>query len=154
MGPVIHYTSHEIRRALDARVAAEVTPELSGARGLVLGEIVRANEEQRNVYQRDIEEWFHIRRSSVTTLLQGMEQDGFITRCAVAQDARLKRLVATEKGLAYYGRLRSCIDAFEAELQQNIDAADLAVTWRVLEQLLDNLSKMPQSRQECIEGRE
>ena len=74
---------------------------------MVLGDIVRANRNGRDVYQRDIEQWFNIRRSSVTALLQGMAQDGFITRCAVEKDARLKRLVATDKGRAAgFGRQR------------------------------------------------
>ena len=89
-GALLNQTSRLIRRALDARINAEVSSELSGVRGMVLGDIVRAERQGRDVYQRDIEQWFNIRRSSVTAMLQGMEQDGFITRSAVAKDARLK----------------------------------------------------------------
>ena len=95
-GALVNQTARVVRRALDARITADVSPELSGARGMVLGDIVRANRSGRDVYQRDIEQWFNIRRSSVTAMLQGLEQDGFITRCSVEKDARLKRLVATE----------------------------------------------------------
>ena len=90
-GALLNQTSRVIRRALDARISG-VNPDLSGVRGMVLGDIVRGNRSGRDVYQRDIEQWFNIRRSSVTAMLQGMEQDGFITRCAVEKDARLKRL--------------------------------------------------------------
>ena len=84
-GALLNQTSRLIRRALDARINAEVSSELSGVRGMVLGDIVRAERQGRDVYQRDIEQWFNIRRSSVTAMLQGMEQDGFITRSAVAK---------------------------------------------------------------------
>lgn len=84
-GALLNQTSRLIRRALDARINAEVSSELSGVRGMVLGDIVRAERQGRDVYQRDIEQWFNIRRSSVTAMLQGMEQDGFITRSAVAR---------------------------------------------------------------------
>lgn len=97
-GALLSHTSRMLRRAMDTRIAAEVTPELTGVRGMLLGEIICANNENRDVYQRDVEQWFHIRRSSVTAILQGMEQDGFITRCSVEKDARLKRLAATPKG--------------------------------------------------------
>ena len=76
-GALLNQTSRLIRRALDARINAEVSSELSGVRGMVLGDIVRAERQCRDVYQRDIEQWFNIRRSSVTAMLQGMEQDGF-----------------------------------------------------------------------------
>ena len=90
-GALLNQTARVIRRALDARISG-VNPDLSGVRGMVLGDIVRGNRSGRDVYQRDIEQWFNIRRSSVTAMLQGMEQDGFLTRCAVEKDARLKRL--------------------------------------------------------------
>ena len=46
--------SRTIRRALDARVSAEVAPELGGIQGMVLGRIVAANREGSDLYQRDI----------------------------------------------------------------------------------------------------
>ena len=67
-GALLNQTSRLIRRALDARINAEVSSELSGVRGMVLGDIVRAERQGRDVYQRDIEQWFNIRRSSVTAM--------------------------------------------------------------------------------------
>ena len=99
---------------------------------------VRANRNGRDVYQRDIEQWFNIRRSSVTALLQGMEQDGFITRCAVEKDARLKRLVATDKGRACHAEIEASIAQFESDLQKGIDPQQAAVARAVLEQTLRN----------------
>ena len=39
-GALLNQTSRLIRRALDARINAEVSSELSGVRGMVLGDIV------------------------------------------------------------------------------------------------------------------
>ena len=127
-----------LRRAMDARIAAEVTPELTGVRGMILGEIFRANNENRDVYQRDVEQWLHIRRSSVTAILQGMEQDGFITRCSVEKDARLKRLVVTPKGVAYHDRIGTSINRFEQDLQQGLTPEEMAAARAVLTRILHN----------------
>ncbi len=137
-GALVAQTFRVIRRALDARIAADVTPELTGVRGMLLGEIVRANKENRDVYQRDVEHWMQIRRSSVTAVLQAMEQDGFITRSSVARDARLKRLNATAKGVAYHERIRLSIARFERELQRGVEPERQAVARAVLEQILAN----------------
>ena len=123
-GALLNQTSRLIRRALDA--------------GMVLGDIVRAERQCRDVYQRDIEQWFNIRRSSVTAMLQGMEQDGFITRSAVAKDARLKRLIATEKGRACHKQIEASIARFEDDLQSGIDPQQAAAARAVLEQTLRN----------------
>ena len=130
-GALLNQSARVIRRALDARISG-VNPDLSGVRGMVLGDIVRANRNGRDVYQRDIEQWFNIRRSSVTALLQGMEQDGFITRCAVEKDARLKRLVAC------HAEIEASIAQFESDLQKGIDPQQAAVARAVLEQTLRN----------------
>ena len=137
-GALLNQTSRLIRRALDARINAEVSSELSGVRGMVLGDIVRAERQGRDVYQRDIEQWFNIRRSSVTAMLQGMEQDGFITRSAVAKDARLKRLIPTEKGRACHKQIEESIARFEDDLQSGIDPQQAAAARAVLEQTLRN----------------
>ena len=108
-GALLNQTSRVIRRALDARIS-----------------------------QRDIEQWFNIRRSSVTAMLQGMEQDGFITRCAVEKDARLKRLVATDKGRACHEQIEACIAQFEDDLQAGIDPQQTAAARAVLELTLKN----------------
>ena len=51
----------------------------------------------RDVYQKDIEEEFQIRKSTATGILKLMEKHGFIRRESAQQDARLKRIVPTKK---------------------------------------------------------
>ena len=135
---MVSEVSRTIRRALDARVSAEVAPELGGIQSMVLGRIVAANREGSDLYQRDIEKWLHIQRSSVTSMLQNMEQAGLITRSAVQKDARLKRLQATPKGVAYHDRVHDTIDRYEAELQAGLSQQELAAMRRGLDVLLQN----------------
>src|SRR5699024_6414405 len=56
----------------------------------------------RELYQRDVEEVFCIRRSTASRFLQNLEKDGMLTRQSVPQDARLKKLVPTEKAIAIH----------------------------------------------------
>ena len=49
----------------------------------------------RDVYQKDLEATFHIRRSTASGILQIMVRDGLLVREPVEGDARLKRLVLT-----------------------------------------------------------
>lgn len=135
---MVSEVSRTIRRALDARVSAEVAPELGGIQGMVLGRIVAANREDCDIYQRDIEKWLHIQRSSVTSMLQNMEQAGLITRSAVQKDARLKRLQATPKGVAYHNRVHNTIDRYETELQSGLSQQELETMRRGLNVLLRN----------------
>lgn len=80
---------------------------------MVLGFLMQETESGKQIYQRDLEARFHTNRSSITTMLQGMEQSGFITREVVAKDARLKSLVPTEKGRQCAAAIHQCISDFE-----------------------------------------
>ena len=51
----------------------------------------------RDIYQKDVEAEFQIRRSTATGILQLLEKNGFILRKAEDRDARLKKIVPTEK---------------------------------------------------------
>lgn len=145
VGRSLSQTSHQINRALDSCIAMRVDPELTGVRCFMLGCIVRAKQSGQTLYQRDLERMFHVRRSSVTSMLKNMESAGFITRASVEQDARLKSLAPTEKGAACYERMVRCITAFEEQLLRGVDSEELARLYGTLEKLQTNAQQAPAS---------
>ena len=124
VGRTLNYAAREISCALDAYISTRVSPELTGMRGMVLGFLMQETESGKQIYQRDLEARFHTNRSSITTMLQGMEQSGFITREVVAKDARLKSLVPTEKGRQCAAAIHQCISDFEHDLQNGVSAQE------------------------------
>ena len=65
------------------------------------GQIIRylCENRENDIYQRDIEAALGSRRSTVSVLLSSMEAGGFIERQSVDYDARLKKIVLTEKAV-------------------------------------------------------
>ena len=91
------------------------------------------------VFQRDIEREFSITRSTVTNILQLMERKGYIARQSVAQDARLKQLVLTEKGRQFHGNTMLALhqtDEYVASLLTEEENTELL---RLLNKLRDAL---------------
>ena len=70
---------------------------LTSIQSRILGHLRHAEEEGRDVFQRDIEDVFRIKRSSVTSVLQTLERKELVVRESVPGDARMKKLVLTEK---------------------------------------------------------
>lgn len=126
--------SNKIRRKIDA---SSSHGELSGAQGKALHFILA---QTNNVFQKDIEEEFGLRPPTATELLKKMERDGLIRREAVSYDARLKRIIATEKALRYKEQVISDLENLENELTRGIDAGDLKVFFRVMDKMFGNLS--------------
>ena len=74
------------------------------------------NEGRGDVYQKDLEEAFGIRRSSVSGILQNMEKAGYLSREGSLHDARVKRVVLTEKGKKLDQSLLDYIRSLEEEM--------------------------------------
>lgn len=91
------------------------------------------------VFQRDIEREFSITRSTVTNILQLMEHKGYIERRSVPQDARLKQLVLTDKGIECHEKTMFVLhktDDFTAGLLTEEENAELL---RLLNKLREGL---------------
>ena len=50
-----------------------------------------------NIYQKDIEKFFGLKKSTITSILNSLEDAGYIERKVGKDDGRLRRIVLTEK---------------------------------------------------------
>lgn len=107
------------------------------------GWVIRYLYENRNndIFQRDIEKTFGVRRSTVTSMLQIMEKNGLITRGSVPYDSRLKKITPTEKALELHRQISSEIDAIEAELSAGLSEEEIASFIATIEKIKKNLQK-------------
>ena len=85
-----------VSRLLKRRVDRETIKHgLSANQGRILTYLYEHQDVE--VYQRDLEKIVHLRRSSITVLLQKLEKEGLITRENI--DAKQKCLKISDKGL-------------------------------------------------------
>ena len=96
-----------LRRQVDKLELCRGFDGITSTQGRVIGFIISKDGE--DVFQRDLEEEFFIRRSTATNILQLMERNGFIIRQPVDYDARLKKLVLTEKAVALHKQIEKNI---------------------------------------------
>lgn len=93
----------------------------------------------QEVYQKDIEEAFYIRRSTASRLLKRMEERGFIVRQAVERDARLKRVVTTPKADAICQDVKDRIRSVESQLTRGLSQEEIDRFLCTVEKLKQNL---------------
>ena len=89
----------------------------------------------QDIFQRDIEKKFSIRRSTASHMLQLMEKNGYIRRISSPDDARMKKLIITEKGIEAQKRMKDRLYRFEEIFQSGLSSEDL----QYLKQLLYKL---------------
>lgn len=112
---------------------------LSPAQGKKL-HFILARSMDTDVFQKDVEEEYSLRPPTATKILKDMEKNGLIRRETVPYDARLKRIVVTEKGIQYQEMIRESLEETERRLTAGITEDDLATFFRVISRMIRNMS--------------
>lgn len=127
-----------IRRKIDVCFSEAGLSELAGMQGPMLG-FISGRGRTQDVFQKDIEKEFNIRRSTATVMLQNLEQKGYIVREPVERDARLKKIVLTGKAIRQNEEIRAQIDAFHEELEAGLTEEEKEMFFRLLDKIKANL---------------
>ena len=138
MGRMIHMLSHQLKRR---NIQEELMDEgLTGSQRHIM-KFILLRTLHTDVYQKDIEEEFRIRKSTVTGILKLLEKNGFIRRESVPQDARLKRIVPTARAEALRPQILEQLGRTEALLMEGIPEEELHIWRSVMCRMFGNLVK-------------
>ena len=69
-----------------------------------------------DVYQKDIEKFFGLKKSTITSILNSLEDAGYIERKVGKDDGRLRRIVLTEKGFAMNEKVHNEFETLEENM--------------------------------------
>lgn len=96
---------------------------------------------EKDVFQKDFESEFSIRRSTASNILKTMEQNGFIKRESVESDARLKKIVLTEDAINLHEAVLESINCREERLKKGIPQEDIEVFLKTADKLIANMEE-------------
>jgi len=94
---------------------------------------------EKELFQRDIEQRFSIRRSTATSILKIMEKKNLITRKTVSYDARLKQIFLTSEALELQEKASAAFHELERQLTKEISEEELTVFFDVIEKMKQNI---------------
>lgn len=92
-----------------------------------------------DVFQRDLEAEFQVRRSTITGILQGMERKGLIERQSVSHDARLKKITLTGIADNLFQKISMDLTGIDEMLLTGISQEELDTFGLVLNKIKDNI---------------
>lgn len=140
IGYEIKSISHLIRRKLDVTFSAPEYDGMTGVQHAIMGYII-CHTQKGEVFQRDIEKEFSLRRSTVTVMLQNLEQKGYILREPVSRDGRLKKIILTEKAKKLQERTQSEMERFHRALEEPLSEDEKEQLFFLLGKIKQNLIK-------------
>lgn len=112
---------------------------VTGVQARIIG-FVYHRSQKKDIFQKDIEEELNIRRSSVTSVLKLMEKNGYIKRVSVSEDARLKKIILTEKGLDIQKNVYECILKFEKSLREELNNEEYSILVDLINRLSEKIA--------------
>ncbi|WP_444641710.1 MarR family winged helix-turn-helix transcriptional regulator [Caproiciproducens sp. R1] len=140
IGLELRSLNNMIRRYFEFSSHKNEIETITGNNGWIIGYL--ADNPDKDIYQKDLEDHFTITRSTASKVLSLMEQKGLIQRQAVAQDARLKKLVLTEKAWKIKGLMREDAERMERTLTNGFTEEEVETLYSYLQRMRTNISNM------------
>ena len=139
IGFELRQVANIIRREIDNAVSKRNIEKLTGMQGRVIGYLCHNGEKE--IFQRDIEAEFSIRRSTATNILQTMEKHGLIKRAPVEYDARLKRILPTDIAVTRHKIFEEEINRVENQVLNGITKKEAETLLSILNKIKNNLGE-------------
>lgn len=137
LGKSVHMLSRQLKREIDLQVAKY------GITGVQAGMIQFIFEKSRkkDIFAKDIEKKFDIRRASIAGILQNMEKNGLIKRETIDNDARLRRIVLTNKALDIRKEVEKSIKKVEKQAVQGLTKEETENYIELTKKMSENLEE-------------
>ncbi len=135
IGIELRYLNNLIRRYVNNNLNKRLIDSVTGTNGWIIGYIA----EHGDVYQKDLEAEFGITRSTASKVVSLMVQKGLIEHKSVPQDARLKKLVLTDKAIELSKLMQQDHEAIERTLKKGFTEEELDQLHTYMERMKQNI---------------
>ena len=127
---------HAMKQMLDNKL---LPYDITNQQARLLGDLDNQLKRDEEIVQKDLERSMNLRGSSITSLLQGLERKGFISRSTGNEDGRTKQVDITEKGRAVIEEVESSFLELEQLLVEGMSKEEKTTFLRLLKVSFHNL---------------
>lgn len=140
IGVRLRMLNNAVRRYIDRYAEGKkALDSLTCSNGWIIGYVCEMKERGKDVYQRDLENNFGITRSTASKVLGLMEKKGLVERVSVSHDARLKKIVPTERSLEIGRVIKDDNEKMEHLLKKGFSPKELEQLYGYLERIQMNI---------------
>lgn len=140
IGRELHRLDNVIRRYLCKQSCCVRKKDEVSSTNMRIIRFLKANE-GHDIYQKDIEKEFGITRSTASRVLVLMEEKDLIKRLSVEHDARLKKLILTEKSAKLGENMRIVGEKTDAKLMEGFTDEEKEQLYSFIDRMVANMNK-------------
>lgn len=140
IGFQVRTLSNLIKRSVDRIAAQGADSPATAMQGWIIGYLYENRD--KDVFQKDVQQQFAVRRSTVTGILQLMEKNGLIVRSSVETDARLKKITLTPKAVEMHEQIVNGIKQVEKSINTSLTPQERKTFISLCEKVRSNLETL------------
>ena len=141
MKPAIIFEIKLLQNSIMRMIGKDMKNQIYSPPSLIQAEIIQYlfQNQQKEMYQTELETVFELRRSTISGILKTMEKKNLIKRIDSKKDARTKQIILTQETLKIHVEILEYLKHLEQKLLSNIEEQDLAIFLKVVEQMRENI---------------
>lgn len=134
----------QIKRVFDSCTYISKMNKMTGTHGFIVGFLSKHSD--KDIFQRDLEKRFSVRRSTMSEILKLMEKNGLIERVPVDYDARLKKIILTEKAQEEQKLIEKEFAFYEQEFVKGISEEEMKAFFCTLDKIMANAESIAEHK--------
>ena len=134
-GPKLRKLSRYIKQNMNARINEVTNSQVTHVQARVLCYLEWMNDEGKDVYQKNVEEFLSVSKSTASEIISNLENNQYISRLKLENDGRLRKIVLLEKGYQTNKAIGETIQNFENEMRNKLSEEELLNFFNIIDKL-------------------
>ena len=138
IGPMARKLNRYIKQNMNQMISDVTDNQVTAVQARILFYLEWMNDqEKKDVYQKDIESFLSVSKSTASEMISTLENNGFISRIKLENDGRLRKIVLLEKGYETNKKVGETIKNFEQSMKNKLSSKELEVFFEIIEKLIN-----------------
>ena len=137
IGPRVRKLSRYIKQNMNHRINELTNSQVTHVQARVLYYLEWMSDEGKDVYQKNIEEFLAVSKSTASEIISNLENNEYISRVKLENDGRLRKIVLLEKGYQTNKAIGETIENFENEMKNKLTEEELETFFSIVEKIVN-----------------
>ena len=138
IGPMARKLNRYIKQNMNQIISDVTDNQVTSVQARILYYLEWMNDHEKvDVYQKDIESFLSVSKSTASEMISTLENNGFISRIKLENDGRLRKIILLEKGYETNKKIGETIKNFEMNMQNKLSEKELENFFKIIDKLIN-----------------
>ena len=138
IGPMARKLNRYIKQNMNQMISDVTDNQVTSVQARILYYLEWMNDHEKiDVYQKDIESFLSVSKSTASEMISTLENNGFISRIKLEIDGRLRKIILLEKGYETNKKIGETIQNFEMNMQNKLSEKELENFFKIIDKLIN-----------------